>query len=582
MALVVKNNMSAQNTLNRLKKNSSNLEKSLKKVASGMKINSAADDASGLSISERMRVQVRGLDQAQANTQNATSLMRTAEGAVQSTIDTLRTMKEKAINAANDHNTDADRATLQREIDQLVDQVDDNASVQFNGRYLFDGTADVAYNTEGTIIKALNTEWIPNSLSLIEQTYGITFNEANTKPKDMNVVFSHQGSNTLAYVMSSYSGNHTTGLELNINMDFYSSLYTDDVNGNSATGGAIYLDRTLAHELTHAVMSANIDNFVSMPLFITEGMAELTQGADDTRTSTLKLLFTSKGYQSLFSSGGKSGTQEPYAGGFAFLRYMEKKGGEGSMERFMTALMNGGGQNLKTAVGAAVPGATLTSLQDAFIADMGNYTNAEDFYKECCGIDLTNTDTGAATGYDAGGSREAKTNESIVPEGGSTAFWYFPDSDTTVFDGGLTVHWPEFNRNVSLIFQIGTKANQNIGVALSDIHARAMGLEDDDGNKISVSTLDQAKTAITLIDNSLRKALDQVTTIGAIESRLEYTSDNLTTASQNTQSSESTIRDADMAREMTEYTKNNVLMQSAQSMLSQANQNSSSVLSLLQ
>ena len=364
-------------------------------------------------------------------------------------------------------------------------------------------------------------------------------------------------------------------------MDYYSSLYADDVNGNSSTVGSSYLDRTLAHELTHAVMSSNIDNFTSMPLYIVEGMAELTQGADDTRTSTL-LKMSSSDYQSLFSLGSASDTQEPYAGGFAFMRYMEKHGGEGSMERFMTALMNGGGQNLETAVGAVVPGATLTSLQNAFIADMGNYTNAEDFYKECCGIDLTNTDTGAGTGYDAGSSREAKTNESIVPEGGSTAFWYFPDSQTTTFEGGLTVHWPTFHKQPSFRFQIGTKANQNIGIFLSDIHARAMGLQDDDGNKISVKTLDQAKTAITLIDNSLRKALDQVTTIGAIENRLEYTSDNLTTASQNTQASESTIRDADMAREMTEYTKNNVLMQSAQSMLSQANQNSSSVLSLLQ
>ena len=103
-----------------------------------------------------------------------------------------------------------------------------------------------------------------------------------------------------------------------------------------------------------------------------------------------------------------------------------------------------------------------------------------------------------------------------------------------------------------------------------------------DGTKLNISTQEKANAAINVLDNAVQKALDQQTTIGSIESRLEYTSSNLTTASENVQSSESTIRDANMAKEMTEYTKNNVLMQAAQSMLAQANQSSSSVLSLLQ
>ena len=96
MGMVVKNNMSAISTLNTLNKNSSALSKSLQKVSSGMKINSAADDASGYAISERMRVQIRSLDQANANTQNGSSMMKTAEGAVNSTVEILRTLKEKA------------------------------------------------------------------------------------------------------------------------------------------------------------------------------------------------------------------------------------------------------------------------------------------------------------------------------------------------------------------------------------------------------------------------------------------------------------------------------------------------------
>ena len=140
MSMVVKNNMSAVNTLNILNKNSSALSKSLQKVSSGMKINGAADDASGYAISERMRVQIRGLDQANQNTQNGNSMMKVAEGAVSSTVDILKTLKEKVINAANDTNTDADRATIQKELDQSIDQINDNANVTYNGKYLVDGS----------------------------------------------------------------------------------------------------------------------------------------------------------------------------------------------------------------------------------------------------------------------------------------------------------------------------------------------------------------------------------------------------------------------------------------------------------
>ena len=134
MAMVVKNNMSAVSTLNTLNKNSSALQKSLSKVSSGMKINSAQDDASGYAISERMRVQIRSLDQANQNTQNGASMMKTAEGAVSSTVEILKTLKDKAINSANDTNTDSDRVTIQKEIDQFIDQIDDNALTTFNSK----------------------------------------------------------------------------------------------------------------------------------------------------------------------------------------------------------------------------------------------------------------------------------------------------------------------------------------------------------------------------------------------------------------------------------------------------------------
>lgn len=137
--MVIKNNMNAKNSLNSLNKNSKALAKSLNKISSGMKINSASDDASGFSISEKMRVQIRSLDQAVNNSQNASSLLKVADGALTDTVDILRTMKEKAINAANDSNTNADRAIIQKEIDQLIDQINDNSDIRFNNKVIFDG-----------------------------------------------------------------------------------------------------------------------------------------------------------------------------------------------------------------------------------------------------------------------------------------------------------------------------------------------------------------------------------------------------------------------------------------------------------
>ena len=166
MAMVVKNNMTAINTLNTLNKNSSALSKSLQKVSSGMKINSAADDASGYAISERMRVQIRSLDQANQNTQNGSSMMKVAEGAVSSTVEILKTLKEKAVNAANDSNTDSDRQTIQKELDQSIDQINDNANVTFNGKYLVDGSKNSKGKATYTVLtnQSLGTETTASTL----------------------------------------------------------------------------------------------------------------------------------------------------------------------------------------------------------------------------------------------------------------------------------------------------------------------------------------------------------------------------------------------------------------------------------
>ena len=591
MAMVIKNNESAVNTLNSLNKNASALQKSLQKVSSGMRINGAADDASGYAISERMRVQVRALDQANRNTQNGRSMMRVAEGAVASAVEILKTMKEKALDAANDTNTDIDRATIQKQLDEAINQLDENAEVTFNGKRMLDGSMTLPSNVEQTIVKALNTEWIENSLLLIEGSIGMKFRDPDATVNQITVVLdSGSGQNgTLAYVAALSNGNplQARQLELHINMDYYNTLNMDDVNGSAAATGA-YLDRTLAHEFTHAVMAANIDYFSQTSLYVIEGMAEVVHGIDDERRSRILSLATggASTLQTIFNTGGSAGDEDVYAGGYMFLRYMEKQCGGGSVKRFVEALSDKGGTatGMDMSVRAVTQGAhnDLASLTSAFMNDFSASGGGTTFLKDYCGIDLSNQDTGALTGKDAGGS-ETKTAESVVPEAGSTLFWYFPNSRSSFIEG-LEVIWPSPWQYApkTVTFQVGTKANQAIKIGFSDMRAEALGLKDKDGKTISVATQRAATNAIHVFDQAITKALDQQTTIGALESRLEYMSSNLILNSENTQTSESTIRDADMAKEMTEYTKANVLLQSAQSMLAQANQNSSSVLGLLQ
>ncbi len=440
MAMVVKNNMSAISTLNTLNKNSSALAKSLEKVSSGMKINGAADDASGYAISERMRVQIRGLDQANANTQNGNAMMKVAEGAVSSTVDILKTLKEKVINAANDTNTDSDRQTIQKELDQSIDQIDDNANITYNGKYLVDGS----HNNQTT---ATTTALTNESL------------DAGTRSTDALTALKSR-----------------TGESLNIQS-------TDNV--------------------------------------------------------TISYVQQGKTYSTTFSVGNTT-----LSGALEKVAY----NGPDSVQNLLKL-----NTDVTSKIGVDGSGNTV------YTADKG------------CAMTLTAA-TAGVTHQISGFTISITNNKGAINKSANAVLDNFSES----------IRAQNKSDDNAMVFQVGTKANQAIKVGLTDMRSTALGLKGDDGETLNVSTQVKANAAINVLDNAIQKALDQQTTIGSVESRLSYTSSNLTTASENVQSSESTIRDADMAKEMTNYTKNNVLLQAAQSMLAQANQSSSSVLSLLQ
>ena len=689
MSMVVKNNVNALNTLNVLNKNQSALAKSLQKVSSGMKINSAADDASGYAISERMRVQIRSLDQANANTQNGSSMMKTAEGAVSSTVEILRTLKEKAINAANDSNTDSDRMTIQKELDQSIDQINDNANVTFNGKYLVDGSKNTKGNATYTAL---------TNQSLSEDTTATTALTALKARNGDSLEIHDTDKVTVSYVQ----GGKTYTAHFDVK---------DAKTGQIATLGDIFKkaeeinadDKIFADTSNKSVLAAKVKDGtlteaeakdIQTTITTAKTAMEDAKTALDTADAGLattqdaaKTAIDAYNEKAAVYAGLVSGTTyqavaaDETADNGAYMDSVANSASlsaaitdSAKMAAAATAFKAGGdvlgavaaGDAGKTAVNTAIDdlevsaseksalkdavakiyadnnngaeAADITAIQNKFkeigtaLSDVGTKTAAMKTAVEGTGLKapsggdndgLYKTYTDAKADYETKKAAYdnlagpavlngktvglAASNDTVETASGQKAITITANSEGVSGQiSGFNISISDSQGNVkksanasldafeetvraqnksednAITLQVGAKANQSIKVGLTDMRAEALGLQGADGTKLNISTQDKANAAINVLDNAIQKALDQQTTIGAVESRLEYTSNNLTTASENVTTSESTIRDANMAKEMTEFTKNNVLSQAAQSMLAQANQQSSGVLSLLQ
>ncbi|MEK3798569.1 flagellin Hag [Peribacillus sp. FSL H8-0477] len=148
--MIINHNIAALNTHRQLGSATNAQSKSMEKLASGMKINKAGDDAAGLAISEKMRGQIRGLDQASRNAQDGISLIQTAEGALNETHDILQRMRELAVQSSNDSNTDTDRGELQKEVDELANEITRiSNNTEFNTKKLLTGAANSASTVSG-------------------------------------------------------------------------------------------------------------------------------------------------------------------------------------------------------------------------------------------------------------------------------------------------------------------------------------------------------------------------------------------------------------------------------------------------
>lgn len=448
--MIINHNMNALNAHRNMTANTSASGKSMEKLSSGLRINRAGDDAAGLAISEKMRGQIRGLDQASRNAQDGISLIQTAEGALNETHNILQRMRELAVQAGNDTNNTADRGQIQKEIDQLTKEVDRiSETTEFNTKKLLNGAAGIKANITGANASSIN----------------VTAGTSDTKVDD--------GAKLNLTGIKSATGAELTTTENYLATNKLAKDTTISVNGQSVT---------FAKDMTIDQMN---DKFKEL------GM-NVTVSAD---TDKLKFTSTETGSYSKLDVKVADGTN--------------------------TDTLSGVGKD-----------AEITITNGKFIAN-GNT------------IKITDGDY--------------KGLEFVVADGltGGTA-------DISVVGNG------------TLSLQIGANKNQSMELSIGDMSAGALGV----GN-IKVDTNKLAEASIETIQNAIDTVSSERSKLGAYQNRLEYTTANLNNTSENLTAAESRVRDVDMAKEMMNFSKNNILSQAAQAMLAQANQQPQGVLQLL-
>lgn len=273
----INTNLYALNTTRKMGENEAALARSLQRLSSGLRVNGAKDDAAGLAIGDRMTTQIRGASQAIRNTQDGISLLQTAEGALGTVNDNLQRIRELAIQAANGSNSTTDKRSLQAEVNQLMSEIDRiGATSAFNGQKIFSQLdASIAGDADKrAVMDGLKLGWLENSVSRIQQYFGIAGDGANIDVQLSS--FTDGKGGVAAYVSGTPNAQgQWSGLKLVVNM-------ADFTPPNLPNGGTapFYNDRIIEHEMVHAVMGRATD-LSTFSNWFSEGMAEFIHGADE-------------------------------------------------------------------------------------------------------------------------------------------------------------------------------------------------------------------------------------------------------------------------------------------------------------
>ena len=496
MSMVVQHNMQAANANRMLGITSGAQAKSTEKLSSGYKINRAADDAAGLTISEKMRKQIRGLDKASSNAQDGVSSVQTAEGALTEVHSMLQRMNELAVQSSNGTNSPDDRQAIQDEVDQLTTEIDRVAeTTKFNEIYLLKG------------------------------------DDSSTKNVYMNA--------------------HDAGLKGTLADGAKSATFTMD---ELKTGDSV---KIAGKQYTIGASKADVGTALDKKLLI----VPTTAGA--------------------YTSGATfSVNNETYT--------ITTKAADNSIEK----ITNSAGQTAYEDNGNIKWASTLPTGKDA-LTDVKKLVNAGDTVKVDDTTMKAMADADATAGVDSDDSSiitKAQAEKMIKEELTAANNIGTTDKKATVAAGvtadgkttyAITKGYATVANTLSFNLHVGADADMTnkITVDIDTMNSSNLGIK---GINVKDATGTAATYAIDAIADAVAKVSSQRSALGAVQNRLEHTIDNLDNISENTSSAESRIRDTDMAKEMVNYSKNNILAQAGQSMLAQANQSNQGVLSLLQ
>ena len=528
--MVVQHNLRAMNSNRMLGLTASAQSKSTEKLSSGYKINRAADDAAGLSISEKMRKQIRGLSQASLNAEDGISAVQTAEGALNEVQDMLQRMNELAVKAANGTMSEDDRNYIQDEIDQLVTEIDRvSETTKFNETYLLKGDKNAEKSTDfqykeaavisqdlyyldgdvvktvskGTLMSAVDSDFTYYSDSNGVKA-GVLFADSDaTNYTDSKTVINNDSYYTKGSDGKYY--NVASGTEYDSNEDYYTA-------STGATGAYADSDMTLVTgtfndtEDHYLVKSSGVyDSETGKDVGIGYDI-----GSDSAAISTYYKEITNVMLDTNDTVDYSACTSN------AIVQFVDKDGNEIAANGLNRYLEDDG---------------TLKS-------------DAELYIKIGDGI----TDFKPATQDDV---------DTLI-------------NSNKKYDVGA----------LSLKLHVGADAtgNNQITLDIEAMSAKAIGI---DGIRVDGADDSNALNAIESIKEALNKVSDQRSALGAVQNRLEHTIANLDNVVENTTAAESQIRDTDMATEMVKYSNNNILAQAGQAMLAQANQANQGVLSIL-
>ncbi len=556
----INNNLMAMNAHRMLNINDAFQNRSMEKLSSGYRINSSGDDAAGLAISEKMRAQIKGLQQSSRNAQDAISLIQTTEGATNEVHEILQRIRHLAVQSSNDTNVSEDRVSVQREVDQLIVEIDRIAeTTEFNGITLLDGTGS-AGEVDQSVIDSLTSAlpaYIDDAMDQIETNFSIN---SPTGTRNMDITYYYDDTSSTGASMGTADGGASLTFRLNL---------ANITDSNGALINEASLDTLIAHEVMHAYQFTNMSFATdgadrNLENWFLEGLSMVIQGGNGFAETDRNVALTSSfdgDYKSAFQA--VKTLHEITNGGINAIIDRLEAGDD------LDAAIN---TTTQAIVGSELAGSTTGfadfTLVSNFITWFNNDADGEIDTYLTGSNDFTQGSGVIITGGVKGSNSNVTYDATIANDAAST-------TATNSFD--ITFTNPDFaGTGGTLFMQVGANEGQNIEITLGNVTTTNLGV-----NIIKVVTSEGSQNAITVLDEAIEKVSTLRSRYGAYQNRFEHAIRNVDNATENLQSSESRIRDVDMANEIMKFTKKNILKQAAQSILAQANKEQQSVINLL-